>query len=163
MRDQPQSSRSGFFASPCSSYWYVHGLIVQMENCHGGKWAQLAVVHLSRKRCFALSRRRVVLTLAFISYVFSSYHALDFAETFRRFFLCDLTIPSSSSCILFGRVVMDEFSPALLEHFHNHFRDFQWIPCDDNRHACIPLTLMDWLLTCHRNIFVAPTEESSKL
>jgi hypothetical protein len=79
-----------------------------------------------------------VLTLAFISYVFSSYHALDFAETFRRFFFWDLTLPSSSSCILFGGVVMEEFSPALLEHLQNHFRDFQWIPFDDNRHACIP-------------------------
>lgn len=87
-------------------------------------------MHLSRKRCFALSRRRVVLTLAFISYVFSSYHALDFAETFRRFFLWDLTLPSSSSCILFGRVVMKELSPALLEHLQNHFLDFLWIPFD---------------------------------
>ncbi len=33
---------------------------------------------------------------------------------------------------------MEEFSPALLEHLQNHFRDFQWIPFDDNRHACIP-------------------------
>jgi hypothetical protein len=57
-----------------------------MENCHGGKLAQLAVVHLSRKRCFALSRRRVVLTFAFISHVFSSYHALDFAD-FPEIFL----------------------------------------------------------------------------
>ncbi len=93
--------------------------VVYTGNCRGGKWAQPVVMHLSRKRYYALSLHRVVLTHGFISYVFCSYRAADFAGDFLEIFRIIFIAMS------FGQVVVEELPPALFERFQNHFRDLQ--------------------------------------